>query len=642
VRVDVRERRSVPWQLIAAAALLVLLGTLGTLQYRWLGEVSEAERQRMRAGLQTRAADFTQAFDRELTQIYVAFHGTPDVFEHDPSQAIAAALSKVQTSAVVPGLIKDVFLLEARGAGANLLQRYDRGAGALQPAEWPPALEAWRRQDGHGAALELAGVFPMFIADAVAAKVPALIVPMPLVKKIAGVAGQVTVVPEPGGAARALIVVLDADRLRQQLLEPLVARYFGTGDASEYLVTIVQRDDPATIVYTSARNAIVDERADVSTGMFDLRMNEITRVGGLGPPLGGDGPKTLTDRIAVTIVRRATPGDAARLLTSGGDGQGAWLVRARYRTGSLESIVASSRRRNLAISVGVLGLLGAAFILILAAAQRQRRLAKQQMEFVASVSHELRTPLAVICSAGENLADGVVADAAQVRTYGSLIEAEGRRLGDMVERVMEFAGISSGAPIRARGGVDVAAIAADVVQGISAEARVSDVALSLHTEGTLPAITADADALRSALQNIVGNAVKYSTKGGSVDVTVRAVGDLSRRSPSHARADGVEFRVADHGLGIDPEDLPHIFQPFFRGRRAVDAQVRGTGVGLSVVRHAIAAHQGTVTVDSRVGEGTVVTVTLPMDASATASPHVGAASRPARAERRRHRTSESR
>ena len=68
------------------------------------------------------------------------------------------------------------------------------------------------------------------------------------------------------------------------------------------------------------------------------------------------------------------------------------------------------------------------------------------MEFVAAVSHELRTPLAVICSAGENLADGVVADAPQVRRYGALIETEGRRLGDMVERVMAFAGISSGAP----------------------------------------------------------------------------------------------------------------------------------------------------------------------------------------------------
>src|SRR5207302_6342536 len=115
-----------------------------------------------------------------------------------------------------------------------------------------------------------------------------------------------------------------------------------------------------------------------------------------------------------------------------------------HRQGSLDAIVTKSRRRNMAISIGVLGLLGASFLIVIASAQRERRLARQQMAFVAAVSHELRTPLAVICSAAENLSDGVVADGAQVKKYGSLIQTEGRRLGDMVERVMAFAGMTSG------------------------------------------------------------------------------------------------------------------------------------------------------------------------------------------------------
>jgi signal transduction histidine kinase len=73
----------------------------------------------------------------------------------------------------------------------------------------------------------------------------------------------------------------------------------------------------------------------------------------------------------------------------------------------------------------------------------------------------------------------------------------------------------------------------------------------------------------------------------------------------------VQIRVVDRGLGIDKDDLPHVFKPFYRGRRAVDAQVRGSGVGLSVVRHVIDAHQGTIEIDSRAGEGTTVTVVLP-------------------------------
>jgi signal transduction histidine kinase len=558
----------------------------------------------MRDTLQTRTSDFTQAFDRELTQIYVAFHGEPGVPDADPARAIAAELARAQASATVSGLIKEVFLLDARDEQGIALLRFNPGSQTLEAADWPKPLESWRERTAahlgpHGA---VAGIPPLFLADAVDVTAPAVVIPVPFVKRIEGGPGRFTVVPDPGGAQRALIVWLDAERLRHGLLEPLIAKYFGTGDASEYLVSIVQRDKPSQSVYASASEATLDERsADVTAGMFDLRMTELTRLAGIRAPDALPGSKTTTDRFAVTIVRRSSsPGDAARVLMTGGASQGAWIVRARYRSGSLETIVARSRRRNLAISAGVLGLLAAAFVLVMAAAQRQRRLARQQMEFVASVSHELRTPLAVICSAGENLADGVVADSAQVRTYGSLIETEGRRLGDMVERVMEFAGISSGAPIRSRAGVDVAKVVADAVRGVGPDADARGVTVTIHPNGALPPVTADPDALRSALQNIVGNAVKYSANGGAVDVT------------AHAETDGVEIRVADRGLGIDAEDLPHIFEPFYRGRHAVDAQVRGTGVGLSVVAHVVAAHRGTIAVDSRVGEGTTITVKIPV------------------------------
>ena len=610
VRVEFHDRAGSTWQPIAAVVLTGLLVTLALLQYRWLGEVGEAERARMRAGLQTRTADFTQAFDRELTQIYVAFHGEPDSVGLDPAQAIAAQLAKARAAAAVPGLIRDVFLLESKGPRAGVLQRFDPGSRVLQPAEWPPSLEAWRLRAAHVVPVgSVAGMLPIFMADAVDAAAPALIIPVPFVRRIdldAGSGnGRFAVLPDPGGAARAIIVWLEADTLRRQLLEQLVAKYFGAGEASEYLVSIVERDAPSHLVYASAKDAAVDERtADVSAGMFDLRINEMTRLAGNVKPIAGQGSsKAATDRVAVTIVRRsASPGDAARVLMTGGATQGAWQVRTRYRRGSLESIVSASRRRNVAISLGVLGLLGAAFVLVMAAAQRQRRLARQQMEFVASVSHELRTPLAVICSAGENLADGVVVEAAQVKSYGSLIQTEGRRLGDMVERVMEFAGISSGASIRARADVDMTKIVADAVNSVGADARAHDITVTVHPEGALPTVTGDADALRSAIQNIVGNAVKYSLDGGAVDVTMQV------------REGMVQIRVADRGLGIDAGDLPHVLEPFYRGRRAVDAQVRGTGVGLSVVRHVIAAHRGTIAIDSRVGEGTVVVVSLPADA----------------------------
>jgi signal transduction histidine kinase len=116
----------------------------------------------------------------------------------------------------------------------------------------------------------------------------------------------------------------------------------------------------------------------------------------------------------------------------------------QHESGSLEAAVENVRRRNLAISFGVLLLLTISVGVLTLSSRRAHRLARQQMEFVAGVSHELRTPVAVIRSAAENLALGVVGSGDRVKQYGQAIETEARRLGDMVERVLQYAGIASG------------------------------------------------------------------------------------------------------------------------------------------------------------------------------------------------------
>ncbi len=587
-----------PWQMILAAALVLLLAALATLQYRWLGDVSQAERERMRAGLRTRVADFSEAFDRELTRVYLAFHVDARALTADPAHTIADAFTGWQSAAAAPALVDAAYLIEGGAAQTLTLRRFDPARRTLDPADWPPLLTRLRERAEPSAALRDAP--PFFMPDAVDASIPALIVALPNIASLVG-GKRLEVLTKPETLTRAIVVVLNADQLRTQVLEPLVAKYFGDGSASEYLVTIVRRDDPARVVYTSdSKAAPLDERAaDVTSSLFDLRLDEFTRLnpGDTFVHRGG-----IRANMAITIVRRAAGGGrgtgVAGMMAAGFD-QGAWQARVRYRSGSLESVVAQSRRRNLAIGLGVLGLLAASFVLIIASAQRQQRLARQQIEFVAAVSHELRTPLAVIRSAGENLADGVVAGDDQVKRYGSLIEAEGRRLSDMVERVMEFAGIASGRTMRVRADVDLSRAIADAVQGLRAEARDRDVAVTVHVDGPMPHVIGDAEAIRSALENIIGNAIKYSPNGAAVEV--------------RAAADGQQVRIAvvDRGIGIDAEDLPHVFKPFFRGRRAADAQIRGTGIGLSVVRHVVRAHHGRVRVESRPGEGTTVTVELP-------------------------------
>ena len=141
-----------------------------------------------------------------------------------------------------------------------------------------------------------------------------------------------------------------------------------------------------------------------------------------------------------------------------------WRLLVKHPSGSLEVAVNAVRRRNLLISSSILAVLGASVGLLILSTRRAQELARQQMEFVAAVSHELRTPLAVIRSAGDNLADGVVRDDEQIRKYGDLVRNEGRRLTEMVEQILEFAGIQSGQRGFALRPVAIAPMLSDIVE----------------------------------------------------------------------------------------------------------------------------------------------------------------------------------
>jgi len=591
------------WQFVVAGVLLILLAVLGTLQYRWLGEVSNAERDRLRASLRQRASELASDFDREITRIYAAFHVDNAAYERDPFGTLSDALVRATTGG--NALIKNVFVVDALGNIPDRLRQLDPVARRLVDVEWPQALAKWRDAVRAVPPADGAMLPALFMAEAIEPGVPALIVPLPAYKQLPA-GRQMPMLPDPLGPTRAAIVWLDRERIVGELLPALVNRHFGSAETSEYFVSVVERERPSAVVYASSgRDDVRPESADVTSGLFALRLDQLSLFSIHVPPPPEALPSraaTRNDRVAITIVRRANGPEGARVLLGGGAPDGAWQLLVRCKTGSLEALVAASRRRNLGVGLGVLGLLAVSFVFVIASAQRTHKLARQQMEFVAAVSHELRTPLAVIQSAGENLADGVIADGEQVRRYGTLIRAEGRRLTDMVERVLEFAGINSGVSPRPADDVNIAGVVDDAIGLVDCNARERAIQIKRSGAPTVPPVRGDAVALRSCLQNVIGNAVKYSPTESFVAV--------------HLSADErtVRITVADRGIGIDPADLPHVFKPFFRGRRAVDAQIRGTGVGLSVVQHAMRAHGGDVSVDSRPGAGTTVTLILPLAA----------------------------
>jgi signal transduction histidine kinase len=266
-------------------------------------------------------------------------------------------------------------------------------------------------------------------------------------------------------------------------------------------------------------------------------------------------------------------------------------------------VVNQARRRNLAVTTGILLLLVAAMVALVRFTQRAPRLARLQMEFVAGVSHELRTPLSVIRTAAHNLGGGVVSNPKQVQRYGDLIIEESERLTAMVEQVLWFAGAKAGRPIGSREITSVESVIEGALAATAGVLRESRCVLEKQIEPDLPPVLADATALRHALQNLLTNAAKYGTDGGWIGITAAV--------PAGNGGGVVEIRVADRGPGIPAGELGQIFDPFYRGKRALEDQIHGTGLGLSLVKRIVEAHQGSVSVRSVPGRETEFVLRVP-------------------------------
>jgi len=197
----------------------------------------------------------------------------------------------------------------------------------------------------------------------------------------------------------------------------------------------------------------------------------------------------------------------------------------------------------------------------------------------------------------------VVGNTERVKRYGTVIESEARRLGEMIESVLQYGGLESGAALGTPAPVSPAEIVNAAVDTAIAAAGEGGLIVQRDIAPDLPNVLGDAAALRSAVQNLLANAVKYG--GADRWVGVRA-------EPGQGRRREISITVSVHGAGIPPADLPHIFEPFYRGTDAVAGQIHGNGLGLSLVKRIVVAHGGRVAVSSRANAGTTFTLTLPV------------------------------
>lgn len=225
-----------------------------------------------------------------------------------------------------------------------------------------------------------------------------------------------------------------------------------------------------------------------------------------------------------------------------------------------------------------------------------------RQDFVANVSHELRTPVAAIRAIVGALQSGAKEDPAMAKRFLDSLEAETDRLSLLLNDLLNLSELESGRQQPKRTVVRVREIAEQAVSDLSGAALRRGVRVAVDIDPEV-CVFANRRQMLQVLQNLVDNAVKYTAESGSADVTA---------SESETE---VAVTVRDTGVGIPPSDLDRIFERFYRVDKARSRQLGGTGLGLSIVKDIVDAHEGRITIESKVGEGSVFTIRLPKPGS---------------------------
>ncbi len=265
-----------------------------------------------------------------------------------------------------------------------------------------------------------------------------------------------------------------------------------------------------------------------------------------------------------------------------------------------ELTAAVARRRSLEMA-----LVGLSWLVVLAglsvvlfAAARERKLSNLKSDFVANVSHELKTPLSLVRMFGELLQSGRVESDVKRKQYLEIIVSESERLAALIENVLDFAKVERGKAAYTFNLASVGDVVARAVEACRVRAQREDVELALSLESDLPEVELDERAVEIAVFNLVDNALKYAPDGDKIAVAV-------------VQGDGdVQVRVTDEGAGIAAEDRKRIFERFVRGRGTSNKQVRGSGIGLALVKHIAEAHGGRAWVEETTPRGSTFIFTL--------------------------------
>ncbi len=648
---------------VAVPALAAVLAGLAVLQYRWSGQVSEATLAQMQSNLHISLMGFRQDFARELGSVAVEIRTVVDGSSAIQPAELKEQFHHWQQTTAHPNLVSHIYLWQDPAHQQPL--RFDPASDQFERVPWPAEFDQMQARlleitaqfhppaGGTGGPNMRRGSYrrpefggarnfgadnrrnPRGRGPGMRGRMADALTPWAIDQSIPALSYPVRGhTPSGGPASRAevtwLIIQLNPSVLAKEIFPELAQKYFRGSSGMEYHVAVRGAGkDGEHVLYSTDPGFGEDKSLPV-----DATLNLI------GPPLGHGGPSDAGMELFAVPMRPAPsdhgqPPDERRLAALErmprlepfhyADSHGIWQITAKHKSGSVEAAVGALRRRNLMASFGVLGVLAVTMGLILMASQRARRLARLQMDFVAGISHELRTPLAVISSAAENIAHGVVEDKQQLVRYGNTIVKQSRQLTQLVEQVLLFAASQQSQRRYGLGPVSIAEVVDAALEGTSATVMAAGFEVERRVEAGLPPVNADFTALVQSLQNLITNAVKYGGDNRWLRVSATAVKD-------NGRTEEIDLGVEDRGIGISKPEIKHIFEPFYRSPAVSESGIHGTGLGLPLARTIVEAMGGRLTAESELGKGSSFTIHLPVAEERGLKETESAADKPAGAE----------
>lgn len=276
-----------------------------------------------------------------------------------------------------------------------------------------------------------------------------------------------------------------------------------------------------------------------------------------------------------------------------------WRLQTTFGAQTMADIVGATTRPQLALMLVLALVMAGGVFFVARAAAREVRLAELKSNFVASVSHDLKTPLALIQLFAETLELGRVRTTDRAQEYYRIINSEARKLTRLIENILDFSKMEAGLRPYRMAPVDLGALTQRVVEKMGSQFAQARFQVSVTADPHLPRVMADENATEQALENLLGNAVKYSGDSREVGVQVR-------REP-----EGVAVTVTDRGLGIAKREQKRIFRKFYRVASDLGGGPQGCGLGLAIVDHTMRGHGGYVQVESEPNRGSAFTLHFP-------------------------------